>query len=205
MRSPLRILFFFSVFAGYTIGIPLEAPSNLPPEITATGSLYVALNIPLVTEEEWAAAPFSSAHYIGENDNLERRNIFGQNQISHRSSAGLISRDKAFSTCYVEVSEDWQNKLQSGELFGYCSNKAGTWLRTFIDLDSCIMNNFGKLSWLKNGGFSRSCHSITIPNYGVDSTPSLVASCYIGGSGSTLRTSIELNEGLTNVDGRFVC
>ncbi|KAI0389878.1 hypothetical protein F5Y17DRAFT_447188 [Xylariaceae sp. FL0594] len=70
-------------------------------------------------------------------------------------NTSIIGNIDSFSTsCYEYRAYQMGDNIY---LSASCTNKSGAWVHTYINLNRCLYNNFGRLEARKDGNFGYSC------------------------------------------------
>lgn len=117
---------------------------------------------------------------------------------------GLLKRDETFgnftSSCKNISLFTNIDRNNSVDLSAECQDNQGNFQPTAIDLNTSIANDFGALSWRADGGFGGSVQNcrIQVANYTV-----LECDAANGSNGSFLKTGINLDTRIINVNGKL--
>ncbi|KAL7904172.1 Cyanovirin-N [Trichoderma velutinum] len=118
---------------------------------------------------------------------------------------GLLLRDRVAlerRNYFASSCTEWGlNTYYPSILNGECWNTQGQLIHNVFDLDGCIANYGGQLTYAKNGGYGFSCDK---RNCAIVDSTWLQCNCK-GYSGQTVFSKINLNDILTNDNGNLRC
>lgn len=160
----------------------------LPPDMEPA-NFPIPFEIPLVTEEEWAAHPSSMYWREHINETAAYANETLRADIEKRSGG-------AFHSCELL---DYMH--DPGFIFVMCRRMDGLLQYEVFKLSFCIANLNGWLSWRALGNYHLSCNWSTI--YMFKGEPRLFGQCRAT-NGEVIQTALGLNH-LTNIDGDLWC
>ena len=117
--------------------------------------------------------------------------------------AGTLTSD-AFADGNYSESCTTTALLVGSDLQADCKRRDGSIRRSTIRLNDYIANDDGRLHWRRDGGFKASCGNVRLKGgIPLEGAPILTAGCMTRG-GLITHPTIDLDEGIANVDGKLV-